>query len=239
MAACDKSATGQYVRPILERASVKPNVVETEPKRPARSRSFAADEDEADLIATKLPCICVIFELAASTSTVTSGHNFDVQQVDEFLAGDKWLEAPPTWQQSSRAGELEAIWNIGDSLGVRAHLRFRVSQSEPALPSLSLIFRRNPVMRLDIEAPTTCHSNPPWAAQLGLPGIVCGSHFHSWDDNRDHILNTGLWVLPARRPVEPGLRRVPQMLPWIADRIGIELSHDDRDFDLPPKEQLL
>jgi hypothetical protein len=48
------SATGQYLRPMLERASVKPVVVETTPKRPKRSRKVdTSDEDEADLIAAK------------------------------------------------------------------------------------------------------------------------------------------------------------------------------------------
>jgi excinuclease ABC subunit A len=47
------SFTGQYLKPLLERASVKPQVVETKPKRPARSRRVAVDEDEADLIGAK------------------------------------------------------------------------------------------------------------------------------------------------------------------------------------------
>jgi hypothetical protein len=171
---------------------------------------------------------------------VSNAHAFDVQQVDDFLAGDKSLEAAiPLWQKSARPGELEAIWNILDPLGVRSHLRFRISETEPTLPSVSLIFRRNPIMRLDIEGPSICHSNPPWAATLKLPPEVCGSHFHSWEDNRNHILNTGLWELPARRAVEPRLRRVPQMLPWIAAQVGIDLTHDQRSFDLPPREQLL
>jgi excinuclease ABC subunit A len=44
------SATGQYLRPILERASVKPVVVEFQTRRPKRSRKVSIDEDEADLI---------------------------------------------------------------------------------------------------------------------------------------------------------------------------------------------
>lgn len=44
------SATGQYLKPMLERASVKP-VVESKPKRVARSRKFVADEP--DLIGAK------------------------------------------------------------------------------------------------------------------------------------------------------------------------------------------
>jgi excinuclease ABC subunit A len=51
------SATGQYLRPILERASVKPKVVETKPKKPPRSsRAKSRDEtedDELGLVAAK------------------------------------------------------------------------------------------------------------------------------------------------------------------------------------------
>jgi excinuclease ABC subunit A len=54
VAATAESFTGQYLKPLLERASVKPQVVETKPKRPARSRrASAADEDELGLVAAK------------------------------------------------------------------------------------------------------------------------------------------------------------------------------------------
>jgi hypothetical protein len=38
---------------MLERASVKPVVVEVTPKKPKRTRKVAVDEDEPDLIAAK------------------------------------------------------------------------------------------------------------------------------------------------------------------------------------------
>jgi excinuclease ABC subunit A len=48
------SATGQYLKPMLERASVKPVVVDVKPKRPKRSRrASASDEDELGLVAAK------------------------------------------------------------------------------------------------------------------------------------------------------------------------------------------
>ena len=53
MAAEPKSATGQYLKPMLERASVKPKVVEVEPKRVKRSRKVMVDEDELNLAAAK------------------------------------------------------------------------------------------------------------------------------------------------------------------------------------------
>jgi excinuclease ABC subunit A len=45
------SATGQYLKPMLERASVKPKVVDVTPKRPKRSRKVTIDEP--DLIGAK------------------------------------------------------------------------------------------------------------------------------------------------------------------------------------------
>jgi len=51
------SATGQYLRPMLERASVKPIVVEAKPARPKRSRKTVAEEPSEgefpDLVAAK------------------------------------------------------------------------------------------------------------------------------------------------------------------------------------------
>jgi excinuclease ABC subunit A len=47
------SATGMYLRPMLERASVKPKVVNVAPKRVKRARKVSVDEDEPDLIAAK------------------------------------------------------------------------------------------------------------------------------------------------------------------------------------------
>jgi excinuclease ABC subunit A len=53
VAATKESFTGQYLKPLLERASVKPMVVETKPRKVTRSRKVAVDEDEPDLIAAK------------------------------------------------------------------------------------------------------------------------------------------------------------------------------------------
>jgi hypothetical protein len=47
----DPGVTGQYLKPLLERASVKPVVVETTLKRAKRTRKIS--EDEPDLIGAK------------------------------------------------------------------------------------------------------------------------------------------------------------------------------------------
>jgi excinuclease ABC subunit A len=51
VAATAESFTGQYLKPMLERASIKPVIVDAAPKRPKRTRKIAADEP--DLIAEK------------------------------------------------------------------------------------------------------------------------------------------------------------------------------------------
>ena len=51
VAATAASFTGQYLKPLLERASVKPVIVDAAPKRPKRTRKVMVDEP--DLIAAK------------------------------------------------------------------------------------------------------------------------------------------------------------------------------------------
>jgi excinuclease ABC subunit A len=52
VAASPESFTGQYLRPLLERASVHPELVEGLPSRPKRGRRkvAASDEDATDRI---------------------------------------------------------------------------------------------------------------------------------------------------------------------------------------------
>jgi excinuclease ABC subunit A len=51
VAATAESFTGQYLKPLLERASIKPVIVDAAPKRPKRTRKVTADEP--DLIPAK------------------------------------------------------------------------------------------------------------------------------------------------------------------------------------------
>lgn len=56
VAGCAASFTGQYLRPLLERASVRPEAVEgrsPEPRRSSRAKSRDLPVDEPDLIAVK------------------------------------------------------------------------------------------------------------------------------------------------------------------------------------------
>ena len=163
-----------------------------------------------------------------------------VAETDKFLAEPKALVGdPPSWEASTRDYEYQAVWLVSDDLGaVKASLRFRVPKINWEYPSLSLVFANQQVYRVDIQPASKCEPNPPWASKLSLPPRVCGSHVHRWEDNRQHILDTGLWSLPARRPVEVSLRRIEQMLPWLCDQTLISLRPDQRNFDIPSKNDL-
>lgn len=172
---------------------------------------------------------------------MTAARDAEIAAIDLFLAEEKRLEgAPPQWGPSERRNELQAVWLVADSLNVtRARLQFRCGRSDRRFPSFSLIFRGNPIWRIDLVAQDTRERNPPWARELGLPPVLLGSHGHEWPDNREHLRTMPPdWTLPCRRPLPAAIRRLDQALPWFAERIRLELLPDQRGFDVPPQAEL-
>lgn len=129
----------------------------------------------------------------------------------------------------------EAIWPIADSLGIvtRGQLRIAVRPGLQLGPSISVIFNKQPIARLDFAPPEECETNPIWAAGLGLPALVCGAHFHGWEHNRIHVLRNERWELPCREPLPVQIRRFEQAFPWLADKMNLELTPEQRTFDVP------
>jgi hypothetical protein len=171
-----------------------------------------------------------------------SPRDAEIAEIDAFLAREKTLVGPlPIWNQGSRRGEVEAVWPVADADGISiANLRFRCSKSHLAYPSMSMIMRGQPIWRVDLVPPDEWKPNPPWAEGLGLPPVITGSHGHEWPDNRDHVsrIPVGPWDLPARRPLQPQIRRLTHALPAFAERINLVLTHEQRGFDVPPQSEL-
>jgi hypothetical protein len=167
----------------------------------------------------------------------------DVAAVDAFLADSpKQLSGPPPEFGAAtfhRRGDYEwkAVWPIADSLGVvmTGQRRFVVRPGLLLGPSISVIFDREAVARLDIVPAQECELNPLWAAALGLPPRVCGPHFHSWEHNRDHVLATEEWELPCRELLPPQVRKFDQAFPWLAARVNLVLTPDQRRFEPPSR----
>ena len=63
------------------------------------------------------------------------------------------------------------------------------------------------------------------------------AHFHSWEHNRFHVLTDEEWELPCREPLPPQVRKFDQAFPWLAARINLVLTPDQRRFE--PPAQLL
>lgn len=173
-----------------------------------------------------------------------SVRNRDVAAVDAFLAESKALKSEiPEWKKSSRRGDVECIWHIIDSAGTeRAHLRFRCPIDNRAFPTVLLIFRNYQICRVDCVPDDECKYNPPWAYSVGAPPTVCGNHEHAWQDNRVYLLGIGQqeppWTTPCRRPLPAAIRRIPQILPWFTEKIGLSMPSCWREFDLPPQTEL-
>jgi hypothetical protein len=165
----------------------------------------------------------------------------DVTAADDFLTRAKTLVGgPPSWKLSARATEYEAIWIIADDLGVEAgQLRFKWPRNSRASPAVSVIYRGNPIWRVDLAPEDECKFNPHDAHSYGLPPRLCGPHEHAWPDNRDYVIENGFGRMPYRRPVMPQLRRFIQILPSLADQINLTVTPEQRTFDSPPQGELL
>jgi hypothetical protein len=165
----------------------------------------------------------------------------DIAAVDAFLSDQKHLYgAPPEFGPTNRHSrklrqEWDAVWPIADSLGVvtTGQLRFVARPVYPGRISISVIFNRQSVGRLDFVSADECEFNPLWAAEFGLLPKVCGPHFHAWEHNRGHVLRVSEWELPCREQLPPQIRKFSQAFPWLAARINLGLTPDQRQFDPP------
>jgi hypothetical protein len=157
--------------------------------------------------------------------------------VDRFLANEnKVLDGfQPHWTHAKGYRDFQLPWPIyeEDRGTIRAQLRFRVPDQDFSFPSISLIFQGQMVSRIDRADTNRCKPNPPWAARVGLPAEVCGTHMHCWDDNRGFVAASGLWELHARRPVQQEPHGLDAMFLWFCERINVRIQPDNRPIKLP------
>ena len=162
----------------------------------------------------------------------------ELAAIDRFIAEPKILVSTlPDWKASSRPPDKEASWDIEDSIGIiKSHLRFRFTYIDS--PSISLIYRNWPIWRIDFALNSKCKPSPPDAYKLNLPSEVCGTHEHSWPDNRAYVSKNGFGSLPYRRPIPAQIRKLPQALADLTSKLGIELTYEQRLFDIPAEPGL-
>ena len=172
-----------------------------------------------------------------------SSRQTEIAEVDQFLASGKFLEDRlPTWTGDLRPDEWTARWAIRDDIGVvRAgtELRLRSLRVRASQFSISVLYRSQPVYRLDMVDLAETKLNPPDAYRLDLPARVAGPHVHAWIDNRSYVSVNGFGSLPYRRSIPSQLRRVPHALMQISQETNIHVTPQQASFDLPPQGDLI
>ena len=162
----------------------------------------------------------------------------ELDAVDAFLLMAKSLDGPPpVWRVGSWGGEYTASWNVlDDTDSPVAQIRCTARQTNTSVASMSLIYKGNPIWRVDIDEATMCHDNPHDGHLQHLNPMVCGPHEHAWPINRGHLMSQDAWTLPYRRQVS--VRRLSQALPLLADQVNLTLTPEQRNFDGPTRADL-
>ena len=98
-----------------------------------------------------------------------------------FMATGKTLRGLwPTWSRGSRRYQMVGVWPVeeDDRDESRAYIVFSLFSASRGQPSVSLIFLKREVCRLDVKPRDELDENPEFALQLGLPKTVNGTHIH-------------------------------------------------------------
>ena len=158
----------------------------------------------------------------------------EIAEIERFLLEGKTLNGnAPTWQENSYKNMWQFRWGVLDSIGAEyAELCFTTNQRQDEF-SISLIIRKRMVYRIDVIPTDAPKPNPPDADKFELPGIVCGSHTHPWNENKEYCRINGFCGLPYRKPTPTALFALPQALAHIADETNVTLTTMQRDVRLP------
>lgn len=164
-------------------------------------------------------------------------------EIDAFLSTPKFLKGPqPTWRPNGRQDQLDARWPVEETGGIsRAHLAFRYNRVSTNEPSVSLIYQRRKVCRVDVKPTEEWDGNPPQAMKLGLPGQVFGPHIHRWEHNREYVLEhlpPDEWEIPIKEPISHSTQMLGHILAFICDECQIQFTSEQRDLVPPSREDL-
>lgn len=151
------------------------------------------------------------------------------EEVDQFLADYKTLAGfLPEWQQH-HGWNWSSRWGILDPLQAQqGELVFTINAGLTK-PSITAVFRKQPIYRVDIVPPGECKWNDYGARELGLPARVCGPHTHPWPENRVFIAENGFGHLPYRKPAD------------VADTLfirALEIASNDLNIHVAPAQRV-
>lgn len=161
-----------------------------------------------------------------------------VEEVDAFIQGHKTLDDfLPPWEQ--RYGwDWETRWGILDAHGrQQAELVFTINAALTH-PSISAIFRKRLIYRVDIVPMTEIKHNEWGAIAVGLPAVVQGPHTHPWPEHREFIRQNGFGELPFRKPVDIVDVRFIRALEVASADLNIHVEPRQRECEPPSQAGL-
>ncbi len=162
----------------------------------------------------------------------------EIAAVDEWLADEKTLSGPfPGWGKSY-GRDHTSRWGIVDSIRTQRGELAITCDRALIKPTICVLMERKLVFRLDIVPENESEPNDFGALAFGLPGMVKGSHIHSWVHNREWVKVHGFGELPIREPTPKALKTLEQALATTADVVGITLTTEQRDCRLPAERDL-
>lgn len=161
-----------------------------------------------------------------------------IEEIDAFIAGYKTLAGYlPDWSQQ-HGWDWESRWGILDVNEVQqAELVFTINAALTR-PSISAIFRKKLIYRVDIVPLDEIKPNDFGALAVGLPAQVQGPHTHPWAEHRDFIRANGFGELPFRKPVDIPDTYFIRALEVAAADLNIHVEPRQRECE-PPKQAAL
>lgn len=165
-------------------------------------------------------------------------YDAEVAEVDAFLAEYKTLDdLPPEWtQQYGR--EWQVRWGITNSIGVQVGELCLSLNEKLERPSISALYQRNLIYRLDIVPASECKPNDFGARHHGLAPLVCGPHTHPWPANKEYVRLNGFGRLPYRKPIEGTAVTIDHAIAIAASDLGIDVKGHQRECPLPRQPSL-
>lgn len=157
------------------------------------------------------------------------------EEVDAFILSQKSLiDCKPRWENASRPNELGFKWWIIEEDGTsdQAYLTFLHRPGSQAERSVSLIYRKYQVCRIDLLPEEIREGNPPEALMMGLPSAVFGSHIHLWEHNKAYVLDSRQkkWEIPVKVEISNSIQSYGELLVCICYNCGIDFTQTQRDM---------
>lgn len=164
----------------------------------------------------------------------------EVTDVEDWITSYKTFDHYfPGWVESKGRCDWQASWPIVDLDGIASAVAYFEADASFTDISISVVFRRAPIYRLDKIAETEPEGNPLTARQYAphVPADFFGSHVHGWQDNREWVRAKGLAELPFKHPINspPSLEL---MFDLVATEMNITVTPSQRGITLPPQSGL-